>query len=194
MKRQAIDGKNENMRKVIAAFNTTIDGNCDHTAGIADEELHQHYSYLLDNAGVILYGRTTYQLMQYWQTLIKNPTGEKASDDFAKAIDKIPKIVFSSNLKNTDWETAEIATNPIEVVIKKLKQQSGKDIFIGSRSLIVQLLNLNLIDELQLCIQPVIAGKGLSLFENLNDRVIFKLKKTKNFNNGAIILYYEPTK
>lgn len=194
MKRQAIDGKNENMRKVIAAFNTTIDGNCDHTAGIADEELHQHYSYLLDNAGVILYGRTTYQLMQYWQTLIKNPTGEKASDDFAKAIDKIPKIVFSSNLKNTDWETAEIATNPIEVVIKKLKQQSGKDIFIGSRSLIVQLINLNLIDELQLCIQPVIAGKGLSLFENLNDRVIFKLKKTKNFNNGAIILYYEPTK
>lgn len=194
MKRQAIDGKNKNMRKVIAAFNTTIDGNCDHTAGIADEELHQHYSYLLDNAGVILYGRTTYQLMQYWQTLIKNPTGEKASDDFAKAIDKIPKIVFSSNLKNTDWETAEIATNPIEVVIKKLKQQSGKDIFIGSRSLIVQLINLNLIDELQLCIQPVIAGKGLSLFENLNDRVIFKLKKTKNFNNGAIILYYEPTK
>src|SRR5688572_31916890 len=94
----------ENMRKVIAAFNTTIDGNCDHTAGIADEELHQHYADLLDNAGVILYGRTTYQLMQYWQTLLKNPSGEKASDDFAKAIDKIPKIVFSRNLKNTDWE------------------------------------------------------------------------------------------
>ena len=182
------------MRKVVAAFNTTIDGNCDHTAGIADEELHQHYADLLDNAGVILYGRTTYQLMQYWQTLIKNPSGEKASDDFAKAIDKIPKIVFSNKLKNTDWETAEIATNTIEVVIKELKQQSGKDIFIGSRSLIIQLMNLNLIDELQLCIQPVIAGKGLSLFENINDRTIFKLKKTKTFDNGAIILYYEPTK
>jgi dihydrofolate reductase len=182
------------MRKVVAAFNTTIDGNCDHTAGIADEELHQHYADLLDNAGVILYGRTTYQLMQYWQTLLKNPSGEKASDDFAKAIDKIPKIVFSHNLKNTDWGTAEIATNPIDVVIKELKQQTGKNIFIGSRSLIVQLMNLNLIDELQLCIQPVIAGKGLSLFENINDRTIFKLKKTKNFVNGAIILYYEPTK
>jgi dihydrofolate reductase len=178
------------MRKVIAAFNTTIDGNCDHTAGIADEELHQHYADLLDNAGVILYGRTTYQLMQYWQTLLKNPSGEKASDDFAKAIDKIPKIVFSRNLKNTDWETAEIATNPIEVVIQKLKQQPGKNIFIGSRSLIIQLMNFNLIDELQLCIQPVIAGKGLSLFENINDRTIFKLKKTKSFINGAIILYY----
>lgn len=182
------------MRKVIAAFNTTIDGNCDHTAGIADEQIHQHYTELLNNADVILYGRTTYQLMQYWQTLIKNPSGEKASDDFAKAIDKIPKIVFSNNLKNTDWETAEIATNTIEVVIKELKQQSGNDIFIGSRSLIIQLMNLNLIDELQLCIQPVIAGKGLSLFENINDRTIFKLKKTKTFDNGAIILYYEPTK
>lgn len=66
--------------------------------------------------------------------------------------------------------------------------------FVGSRSLIIQLLNLNLIDELQLCVQPVIAGKGLSLFENVNERTIFKLKKTKNFMNGAIILYYEPIK
>lgn len=182
------------MRKVIAAFNTTIDGNCDHTAGIADEEIHLHYTDLLDNAGVILYGRITYQLMQYWQTLLKNPSGQKASDDFAKAIDKIPKIVFSHNLKDTDWETAELATYPIEAVIQELKQQPGKDILIGSRSLIIQLMNLGLIDELQLCIQPVVAGKGLSLFDHMNDRTIFKLKKTKSFLNGAIILYYEPTK
>ncbi|MCY1537152.1 putative protein YyaP [compost metagenome] len=182
------------MRKVIAAFNTTIDGNCDHTAGIADEELHQHYTSLLNHAGAILYGRTTYQLMQYWQTLLKKPSGEKASDDFAKAINKIPKIVFSHHLKSTDWETAELATHPIELVINDLKQQSGNDILVGSRSLIVQLINLNLIDELQLCIQPVIAGKGLSLFDNINDRTIFKLKRTKKFVNGAIILYYEPIK
>lgn len=182
------------MRKVIAAFNTTLDGNCDHTAGIADEELHQHYTDLLGNAGVILYGRTTYQLMQYWQTLLKNPSGEKASDDFAKAIDKIPKIVFSRTLRDTDWATAEIATSPIELVVMELKQQSGKNILVGSRSLIIQLMNLKLIDELQLCVQPVIAGKGLSLFENISDGTIFKLKKTKNFINGAIILYYEPNK
>lgn len=182
------------MRKVIAAFNTTIDENCDHTVGIADKELHQHYADLLDNAGVILYGRTTYQLMQYWQTLLKNPSGEKTADDFAKSIDRVPKIVFSHTLKNTDWKTAKIATNPIDEVVRELKSQPGKDIYVGSRSLITQLMNLNLIDELQLCIQPVIAGKGLSLFENINERTILKLNKTKNFNNGAIILYYEPTK
>ncbi len=181
------------MRKVIAAFNTTIDGNCDHTAGIADEELHQHYADLLDNAGVILYGRTTYELMQYWQTLLINPSGEKTADDFAKAIDRIPKIVFSHKLKNTDWESAELATEPLEDLVRELKQQSGKDIFVGSRSLIVQLMNLNLIDEFQLCIQPIVAGKGLSLFDDINERTIFKLKNTKTFTNGAIVLYYKPT-
>ena len=61
------------MRKVIAAINMTIDGVCDHTAGLPDEEVHQHYADLLDSADIILYGRTTYQLMQYWQTLLKKP-------------------------------------------------------------------------------------------------------------------------
>lgn len=180
------------MRKVIAAFNTTIDENCDHTAGIPDAEIHQHYADLLDNAGVILYGRTTYQLMQYWQTLLKNPSGEKTADEFARAIDRVPKIVFSHILRNTGWETAKVANKPIDQVVRELKQQSGKDIFVGSRSLIIQLMNMNLIDELQLCIQLVIAGKGLSLFENIKEKTMFKLKKTKTFVNGAIILYYEP--
>ena len=180
------------MRKVIAAFNTTIDGNCDHTAGIADEEIHQHYTNLLDNAGVILYGRTTYQLMEFWRTILEKHSEKKSMNDFAMAIDKIQKIVFSHTLKKVDWESAKLASRNLNEEVLELKQQSRKDIFVGSRSLIIQLMNLNLIDELQLCIQPVIAGKGLPLFENINDRTIFKLKKTKNFNNGAIILYYEP--
>ena len=87
------------MRKVIAAINMTLDGFCDHTAGIPDEEIHQHYTELLNEGDAILYGRITYQLMEYWQPLVKNPSGEKTMDDFAKAIDKIPKIVFSHMLK-----------------------------------------------------------------------------------------------
>lgn len=90
------------MRKLIAAINMTLDGFCDHTAVAPDEEIHQHYAELLDNGGAILYGRITYQLMQYWQPLIKNPSGEKSMDDFAVAIDKVPKIVFSRTLKNTE--------------------------------------------------------------------------------------------
>lgn len=82
------------MRKVVAAINMTIDGFCDHDVVIADDELHEHYSELLKNMGTLLYGRTTYHLMEYWRDVLKNPTGNKATDDFAVIMDRIPKIFF----------------------------------------------------------------------------------------------------
>ena len=185
------------MTKVIAAINMTIDGFCDHTAIEPDEEIHHHYADLLNNAGVALYGRITYQLMQFWQTLLKNPSGEKSMDDFAVAIDKISKIVFSHTLKNTEWDSAKLSNQSIEEEVLELKQSrncGSKDIFVGSRSLIIQLMKLNLIDELQLMVHPVIAGKGLPLFENINDRTILKLVKTKTFSSGAETLYYKMVK
>lgn len=180
------------MRKVIAALNMTLDGNCDHTAGIPDKEIHQHYTELLGQGDAILYGSTTYQLMAFWRTFLENPSDEKSMNDFAIAIDKIPKIVFSNTLKNVDWKSATLAKRELKDEVIELKQQSGNDIFVGSRSLIIQLINLGLIDEFQLCIYPVVAGNGLQLFENINDRTIFNLVKTKTFNSGAVILYYEP--
>ncbi|ESU19813.1 bifunctional deaminase-reductase domain-containing protein [Flavobacterium enshiense DK69] len=182
------------MRKIIAAINMTLDGFCDHTAIIPDEELHQHYADLLSNGDTILYGRITYQLMEYWKAVVENPTGNKAMDEFAAIMDKIPKIVFSHTLKNIEWKSAMLANRDLEEKVLELKQQSGKDILVGSRSLIIQLLKLNLIDEFQLCVHPVVAGNGLPLFENINDRIIFKLLKTKTLGSGAIVLYYEPTK
>jgi dihydrofolate reductase len=181
------------MGKIIAVINMTLDGVCDHTVLLPDEEIHQHYTELLSGADGILYGRTTYQLMQFWQTLLKNPLGEKSMDDFAMAMDKIPKIVFSHTLKNVEWESATVAKLDLKEEVLKLKQQSGKDIFIGSRSLIMQLMKLNLIDGFQLCVHPVVAGSGMPLFENMNDRTIFKLMRTKTFSGGAVTLYYEPT-
>src|SRR5690606_36700403 len=123
---------------------------CDHTAGLPDEEIHNHYKELLNNADVIVYGRITFQLMKFWQTLLINPSGEQSMDDFAIAIDRVPKIVFSHTLKNTEWKSATLATRSIEDEVLALKQQPGKDILIGSRSLIIQLMKLNLIDEYQL--------------------------------------------
>ena len=181
------------MRKLIAAINTTLDGICDHTAGLPDEEIHQHYTELLGQGDAILYGRKTYQLMEFWRTLLENPSEEKSMNDFATAIDKIPKIVFSHTLKNVDWKSATMAKCDLKETVLELKQQSGKDIFVGSPSLIIQLMKLNLIDEYQLCVHPVVAGSGLPLFENINDRTILKLIKTKTFSGGAVTLYYEPT-
>jgi dihydrofolate reductase len=182
------------MRKVIAAINMTLDGFCDHTAGIPDEEIHQHYTELLKQGDSILYGRTTYQLMEFWRTLVENPSEDKSMNDFAQVINKIPKIVFSRTLKNVEWKSATIAKRDLKEEVLELKQQPGKDILIGSRSLIIQLMKLNLINEYQLCIHPVVAGNGLPLFENINDRTIFRLIKTKSFGGGAVTLYYEPKK
>ena len=186
------------MRKVIAAMNMTLDGYCDHTSMIADDELHEHYSGLLRGAGVILYGRVTYQLMEYWPSVIKNPTGNKAIDEFAAIMDKIPKIVFSRTLKNIEWKTARLAKRNIKEEVNELKQSrdgGNKDILIGSPGLIVSYLNLNLVDELQLCVQPTIVGSGLSLFKEIKNRIDLKLLKTKILtSSGSIIFYYEPAK
>lgn len=170
----------------------TLGGIADHTAGIPDEELHQHYTELLNNGAVIFYGRTTYQLMQYWQELLENPSGKKSMDDFAIAIDKIQKLVFSSTLKDTGWNSAKLAGKPLAENLLELKQQPGKDILIGSRSLIIQLLNSKLIDEFQICIHPVLEGKGLQLFDQVKNRIMLKLVKTKIFKSGTITLYYQP--
>src|SRR5687768_17576144 len=116
------------MSKIVAAINLTLDGFCDHTVLLPDEEIHQHYTELLTDADSILYGRITYQLMQYWQSLLKNPSGEKSMDNFAIAIDKIPKIVFSNKLKNPGWESAKVSNQPIQEMVLELKQKPGKDV------------------------------------------------------------------
>jgi len=180
------------MNKVIAAFNMTLDGVCYHTTGVADAALHQHYADLINNAGIILYGRTTYQLMQFWQTLLQNPSGEKSMDDFAISIDKIPKLVFSTTLKDTNWNSAKLADIPLNEKVLELKQRSEKDILIGSRSLIIQLLNSDLIDEFQICIHPIIEGKGMMLFDKIQHRIMLQLIKTKTLPSGATVFYYVP--
>jgi dihydrofolate reductase len=183
------------MRKLIAAINMTIDGFCDHTAVIADDEIHQHYNKLLSNAGTILFGRITYQLMErYWPSVVKNPTGNKPEDDFAVAMDNISKIVYSRTLKNVDWKDTQLKKEIIKEEVLELKKQAGKDILAGSPSLIVALTHLDLIDEYQLCVHPIVLGSGLPLFKNIKDRINLKLLKTKTFGSGAVALYYEPTK
>src|SRR6187402_4011984 len=125
------------MRKVIAVMNMTLDGFCDHTVMIADDEIHQHYNELLKSGDTLLYGRITYQLMEsYWPTVVKNPTGNKPIDEFGVLIDDISKIVFSRTLKNVEWKNSRVAKKGIKEEILDLKQQPGKDILVGSPSLI----------------------------------------------------------
>lgn len=180
------------MRKLIAAINMTLDGFCDHTATVADDEIHQHYNELLSNADTIIFGRITYQLMEsYWPAVVKNPTGNNPIDEFAVLIDNISKIVFSRSLENVDWQNTILKKEIIKEEILELKQQAGANILVGSPSLIIALAQLDLIDEYQLSVQPIILGSGLPLFKNIKDRIDLKLLKIKTFGCGAVTLYYE---
>ena len=186
------------MRKIIAGMNMTLDGFCDHTAMIADEEIHEHYNEVLRNADILVYGRTTYQLMEsYWPTLINAPSGDKPMDDFAVLIDNIQKIVYSRTLQQVDWKNSTLKHELIRDEIWKLKESGnsgGKDILVGSPSMIVQFAQLGLVDEYQIAVQPIILGAGLSLFGSIRDRIDLELVKTKTFQCGAIALYYVPAK
>jgi len=183
------------MRKLIAAMNMTLDGFCDHEAMIADDEIHEHYDELLRSVDTLIYGRITYQLMEsYWPTVVKTPTGNKPMDDFAVLIDNISKIVYSRTLQHVDWKNTILKKKVVKEEILELKQKAGKPIGVGSPGLIVALAQLDLIDEYQLSVQPIILGSGLALFKNIRDRIDLKLLKTKTFGCGAVTFYCEPVK
>lgn len=181
------------MRKLIAAINMTLDGFCDHTAVIADEELHRNANELFKQADTVIFGRVTYQLMENgWPPIMKNPSGNKAVDEFAILIDSISKIVFSNTLKQVDWNNTRLAKGDLTHEVIRLKQQTGKNILVGSPSLIDALMIAGLIDEYQLSVQPIVLGIGLPLFKNMTERINLKLIKTKTLASGVVVLYYQP--
>jgi len=192
------------MRKLIAAINMTLDGFCNHTAMIADEEIHEHYNELLRSADTLIYGRITYQLMEsYWPGVVKNPTGNKPMNDFAVLIDNISKIVYSRTLKKVDWKNTTLKKEIIKEEMVALKQSrsqpsvnngGSKNIVVGSPTLITAMAQLDLIDEYQLNIQPTVLGSGLPLSKNIRDRINLTLLQTKTFGCGAVLLYYKPAK
>jgi dihydrofolate reductase len=112
-------------------------------------------------------------------------------DDFAVAIENVPKVLFSHSVKSVTWHNARLATKDLKEEVLELKQQPGKDIFVGSPSLINELTKLNLVDEWQLCVHPVITGKGMKLFKDLPEPIVFNLLKTQRFKtSGHVVFYY----
>lgn len=179
------------MAKIIGAINMTVDGYGDHQIITPGAEIHRHFEALLHEGAAILYGRITYQLMEYWKDILENPVEQTSMNDFAATIHSIPKIVFSSTLKEINWDTATLASTDLKSTVETLKKEPGKKIFVGSRSLIIQLINLGLLDELQLCLHPVLGSKSIPLFDAINRRIVMQLAKTRQLGD-AIILYYHP--
>jgi len=180
------------MRKVIFAINNTIDGTADHTSVIADDELHDFYSNLLNEADVVLMGRKTYQLMEkFWPAVYDDPRSTKSMLRFADKYNPIKKIIFSRTLTEVKWENSQLAKKDLTGVVSELKKQKGKNIFAGSISIAERLLKLNLIDEFRFVVHPIIAGKGTRLLEGFDQRRDLKLIDIKKFKSGAVALHYQ---
>jgi len=180
------------MRNVIFAINITLDGCCDHTKTIADEELLEHYTHLLRDVDLQVFGRKTYQLMvPYWPDVAKNSSETKASIEFAQTFDSINKVVFSQSLDSVEGNTRIVRTNPHDEILK-LKQQQGKNILIGGVSIPSQLIELGLVDEYRFVVQPIVAGEGRRLLEgvSLRERLQLKLVESKIFKSGCVALRY----
>lgn len=179
------------MRKVVFAINITIDGYCGHETGIADDELHQHFTGLLRDSDVEIIGRNTYHLMYpYWHDVAVNQSETKTVNEFAVAYDAIPKIVFSTTLKSVEWNNATLRRSGLREEILKLKQQPGKNIGIGSLNIASQVAGWDLIDEYHFVVHPIIAGRGPRLFEAGGEHML-KLVSSKTFGSGAVALHYK---
>ena len=184
------------MRKLIFGINLTLDGCCDHTKGIANDEVHAYYTELMRDVDTLVYGRKTYQLMvPFWPDTAKNRSGPtKAINEFAQAFDSIKHIVvFSRSLDGAaDGNKTRIVRGNLQEEILKLKQEPGKDISTGGVDVPSQLIELGLVDEYRFVIQPIFAGEGRRLFEGMNfsGNQQLKLAESKTFTSGHVALRY----
>jgi dihydrofolate reductase len=181
------------MRKLVYAINVTLDGCCDHTKGIADEEIHDFYTKMVREVGLFVYGRKTYQLMvPYWPDVAKDPSASRADREFAQAFDSKEKVVFSRTLDRAEDAKTRIVRGDLRDEILKLKREEGGDILCGGVDIPEQLIELGLVDEFRIVVAPVVAGKGRRLLEdtNLLETQRLKLVETKVLESGCVALRY----
>lgn len=179
------------MRNLTLAINISLDGYADHTLSVADDELHDFFSGLLDQAGIQLFGRVTYQMMaSYWPHAHENPEATKSDLEFADKFNAVPKIVFSSTLEKAEWNnTTLVRSNALEYVAA-LKKTEGKNLFVGGIKLAASLMSHGLVDEYWVLIHPVVAGKGRRFLENANQSAGLKLVESRVFKSGVVALHY----
>jgi dihydrofolate reductase len=152
------------------------------------DELEKLSIAQLNEAGALLFGRVTYQLMaNYWPTASGEP-GEVA--DF---MNRMPKYVFSRTLTRSDWNNVRFFAGDVANTVERLKRETAKDIFLfGSADLAASLIPQGLIDEFRIGVSPHILGGGTPLFKTSATAQKLKLLDAKSFSTGIVVLRYQP--
>jgi dihydrofolate reductase len=186
-------------RKIFLFMMVSLDGyfeGLDHDLSWhhVDEEFNDFAQAQMKEADTILFGRRTYQLMEsFWP----GKAGLEGDPQVAQLMNNTPKIVVSRNLENVTetkiWKHVLLIRENVEEEIRRLKNEKGGDIILlASSNLCVSLLEWGLLDEVRIMINPVVIGNGTPLFYGLQEKVSFKLTKTRKFASGNILLYYQP--
>lgn len=182
------------MRKLIYSINITIDGCCDHTKMVPDEELFDYSIQLIRDVDVFVYGRKTYQLMvPYWPDVANNPSESKADIEFAQAFVSKDKVVFSRSLDRVEDGKMRVARGTLRDEVLKLKQERGKDILTTGVDIPSQLIQLGLVDEYRFVVHPIFAGEGRRLLEgvSLQEKLRLRLVESHIFKkSGCVALRY----
>jgi dihydrofolate reductase len=192
------------MRNVISLIHLSLDGFAagpnDELEWISyDDELEQSAHSLHALTDAVIWGRRTYEGMAgYWLTVPGNPDSTPAELEHARYLDTATKIVVSRTLDRVAWGDAQntvLIKDNIADEINKIKQQPGKDIwFLGSTALAQTFMQLDLIDEYRININPIVLGRGKPLFANVTREFPLKLLEAKTFQSGVVALRYEPVR
>ena len=142
------------------------------------------------SGGMLLFGRTTYEMMAAWWP---TPMAAQQMPEVAASMNALPRIVFSNMLKSVEWEGTTLVSGDAVRAVRALKAAPGPDMAIlGSGKLVTSLAAAGLIDELQLVVNPVALGGGTSAFAGLKRPLGLSLVRTRAFENGSVVLWYEP--
>jgi len=180
------------LRPLRYSINVTLDGCCDHRAGIpADEELHRHAVENLAQADALLFGRVTYEMMEAAFRQPARTAMPEWTHPFARTIDAAKKYVVSSTLDRVDWN-AELVRGDLGKAVQQLKGQPGRGLFVGGVKLPLALAELGLIDEYEFVVHPRLAGHGPTLFAGLSKPLDLKLVGRLEFGSGVVAMRYEP--
>ncbi|MEO6001795.1 MAG: dihydrofolate reductase family protein [Opitutus sp.] len=159
-------------------------------AGADDPEWKSFVAGNAQGGGVLVFGRVTYEMMaSFWPT----PMAAKFDPVVAKEMNDMPKVVFSRTLKEASWTNTKLVKRGLVEAISKMKSAPGKDMAIlGSGTIVAQLAEAGLVDEYQLIVNPIVLGKGRTLFEGVKRAPKLKLLKSRTFKNGKVLLSYVP--
>jgi dihydrofolate reductase len=175
------------------SFNVTLDGCVDHQEGIADDETHAFYTRLMDECGAMLWGRTTYEMMEsYWPAVARGEVDAPAAlREWAVKLDAKPKYVVSSTRHNFPWNNSHHISGDLRTSVQRLKDATSMGVLLASGKLANELDRLNLIDEYKFLIHPRIVGHGPTLFESgLPNTRRLELISAKPLRNGTVAMHY----